>query len=152
MAGWRYSLRQGLTVWYDVTVFEAQLDAAATLPPGQHEQAIDHLGAAIDIAAGQFLPDIDGDWASARRNELQWRLDDALPGAGYELVCYAHTNDAIVGARNTAPPGVEPIWTQGTLVFSHSTARFDRRILADIALRLRGEKPLSLRGSVPPGD
>ncbi len=74
----RYSLRPGLAVWYDVSVFEAQLDAAAALPPSQHGQAIDHLGMAIDIAAGHFLPDVDGDWAIARRNELQWRLDDAL--------------------------------------------------------------------------
>lgn len=80
------------------------------------------------------------------------RLDEALPACEYELVCYAHTNDRIVGAGNTAPPGHEPIWTQGTILFSHLTTRMDRRILADIALRLRGETPLSRRGSRPPRD
>jgi pimeloyl-ACP methyl ester carboxylesterase len=84
--------------------------------------------------------------------EFLRRLDEALPGAGYELVCYAHTNDIIVGARNTAPPGREPIWTQGTMFFSHLTTRLDRAILADLALRLRGETPLSLGGSPPPRD
>lgn len=90
----RYSLRQGLTVWYDVSVFEAQLDAATTLPPSQHEQAINHLGAAIDIAAGQFLPDIDGDWATARRNELQWRLDDALQSLADLLLAAGREQEA----------------------------------------------------------
>ena len=90
----RYRLRQGLPVWYDVSVFEAQLDAAASLPPSQHEQAIDHLGVAIDIAAGQFLPDIDGDWAIARRNELQWRLDDALQSLADLLLTAGREHEA----------------------------------------------------------
>jgi two-component SAPR family response regulator len=90
----RYSLRQGLTVWYDVSVFEAQLDAAAALPPSQHERAIDHLGAAIEIAAGQFLPDIDGDWATARRNELHWRLDDALQSLADLLLAAGREQEA----------------------------------------------------------
>jgi two-component SAPR family response regulator len=90
----RYSLRHGLTVWYDVSVFEAQLDSAAALLPSQHEQAIDHLGAAIDLAAGQFLPDIDGDWASARRNELQWRLDDALQSLADLLLAAGREQEA----------------------------------------------------------
>ncbi len=80
------------------------------------------------------------------------RLNAALPEAGYELVCYTHTNDRIVGARNAAPPGREPFWVQGTLFFSHFSTRLDRRILVDLALRLRGEPPLSIRGSEPPSD
>lgn len=80
------------------------------------------------------------------------RLDDALPDARYELVCYAQLNDWIVGARNAAPPGREPIWTGGTLLFSHTFSKFNRRILADIALRLRGEAPLARATVAPPRD
>lgn len=80
------------------------------------------------------------------------RLNAGLPEAGYELVCYTHTNDRIVGARNAAPPGLEPLWVQGTLFFSHFSTRLDRRILVDLALRLRNEPPLSIRGSEPPSD
>lgn len=97
---------------------------------------------ALDQAARDMRPGTD----------FLKRLDAALPDAGYELVCYAHTNDVIVGARNTAPPGREPIWVQGTLIFSHLTTRLDRRILADIALRLRDEPPLALKASEPPRD
>jgi pimeloyl-ACP methyl ester carboxylesterase len=97
---------------------------------------------ALDQAARDMRPGTD----------FLKRLDEALPDCGYELVCYAHTNDIIVGARNTAPPGREPIWTQGTLFFSHMTTRLDRRILADLALRLRDEPPLALKASEPPCD
>jgi pimeloyl-ACP methyl ester carboxylesterase len=77
-------------------------------------------------------------------------LDGALETARYNLVCYAQLNDQTVGARNTAPPGHEPIWTEGTVLFSHFLTRSNKRILADIALRLRGETPLVVQGSEPP--
>lgn len=78
------------------------------------------------------------------------RLNAALPEAGYQLVCYTQTNDVTVGARNTAPPGMEPIWQPGTLLLSHQTVRINPHILLDIALRLRGEAPLAGPGSRPP--
>ncbi len=80
------------------------------------------------------------------------RLNAALPTARYELVCYARLNDRWVGATRSAPPGREPIWVSGTRVFSHVTITTDDRILADVALRLRGETPLARRASRPPMD
>lgn len=80
------------------------------------------------------------------------RLNSGLPTAKYELTCYARLNDRWVGATRTAPPGREPIWVSGLKVFSHSTITTDPRLLADIALRLRNERPLSRRASKPPCD
>lgn len=80
------------------------------------------------------------------------RLNGEFDPATYELVAYARLRDLMVGATNAAPPGTEPIWTPGTLLFSHVTVTADRRILVDIARRLRGEPALALRGSRPPRD
>lgn len=78
-------------------------------------------------------------------------LDETFHDCGYELIPYAHTNDWIVGATNAAPFGQEPIWSAGTAAFSHFTITTDRRILVDIARRLRGETPLAT-ASEPPTD
>jgi len=94
----------------------------------------------IDRAARDMLPG----------SERLADLDNALEAADYKLVCYAQLNDQIVGARNAAPPGYEPIWTEGTLLMSHYFSRHNKRILTDIALRLRGEPPLVEHGSAPP--
>lgn len=80
------------------------------------------------------------------------RLDEQLSGADYEMICYARLNDTWVGASRSAPPGMEPIWTGGTLFLSHITITQDDRIVADISRRLRGESPLALKGSKPPRD
>lgn len=78
------------------------------------------------------------------------RLNDALPDARYELVCYTQLNDWTVGAKNTAPPGRNPIWTTGTFFGSHMLAKKNLRILGDIALRLRGETPMAEPSEPPP--
>lgn len=78
-------------------------------------------------------------------------LDECLHSCTFEIVPYAHTNDRIVGARNAAPPGQEPIWTAGTSLFSHFAITTNRRVLVDIARRLRGEAPLAMP-STPPSD
>jgi len=110
--------------------------------------ATPHRGAALaDVVAMDSLArDMKSGSAFLRS------LDDGLAGGGYELVCYARTRDDIVGARNTAPPGCEPIWVEGPLLFSHHFIQQDRRIMLDIARRLRGEAPIAVRGSVPPRD
>ena len=79
-------------------------------------------------------------------------LDAALPSADYELICYARLRDAWVSARNTSPPGVDPYWTPGPVLWSHHTITMDRLIQADIARRIRGEEPLAQRTSRPPSD
>jgi len=108
--------------------------------------ATPHRGArsarlALDRAVSQMMP--GGMFLSS--------LDETFVDCGYELIPYAHTNDWIVGARNAAPPGQQPIWTAGTATFSHFTVTTDRRILVDIARRLRGEAPLAMP-SEPPSD
>jgi len=80
------------------------------------------------------------------------QLDEALPRAEYELTCYARLGDSWVGARNTAPPGHDPIWTRGPRLMSHVTISSDALIITDIARRIRNEPPLAVRASPPPRD
>jgi len=80
------------------------------------------------------------------------RLDRALTMIDYEITPYAVLNDSWVGATRTAPIGYEPIWTGGRSAFSHFAVADDRRILVDLARRLRGEPPLAKHGAPPPKD
>jgi pimeloyl-ACP methyl ester carboxylesterase len=63
---------------------------------------------------------------------------------GYELVCYTRLDDVTVGEEFAAPDG-EPLWWVPTPSgeWSHMAAFADERILADIARRIRGERPLT---------
>jgi hypothetical protein len=82
------------------------------------------------------------------------RLDSCACGAAGsgvgELVCYARLRDDMVGAKNSAPPGMEPIWKDGPLLLSHELIALDGAIIIDIARRLRGEEPLARGGGAPP--
>jgi len=71
-------------------------------------------------------------------------LDEHLLEAEYELVSYVRLDDVIVGADRAAPPG-EPVWWLPNRFgeFAHLGAAADPRIIADIARRLRGEKPFT---------
>lgn len=110
--------------------------------------ATPHRGARL---AGRIAP--DGAARDMRPgSDFLERIDDALPRSEYDLLCYAHLNDQMVGATNASPTGIDPIWVSGTLAFSHYTTTTDRRIRADLARRLRGEKPLALGTSRPPRD
>lgn len=97
---------------------------------------------AIDDAAKDLKPGSD----------LLATLDAAWERRGYEITCYAHTRDTIVGATNTAPPGVNPIWTDGTLAFSHFAVVSNPMFISDTARRLRGEEPLLQAAEAPPRD
>jgi hypothetical protein len=64
--------------------------------------------------------------------------------AGYELYAYARLCDRVVGEELSAPAGVTPLWLAPPVFETgHSGAWLDPRILADIVLRLRGEKAFS---------
>jgi pimeloyl-ACP methyl ester carboxylesterase len=78
------------------------------------------------------------------------RLDEAYGERDYELVPYGVLNDGIVHVVNTAPPDEVPIWTRGKFFGSHLTVNDNRRIIADIARRLRGEEPIASRGEPLP--
>ncbi len=149
------------TIEVDVVAFSmgGLVARLAALPPSEegarqlkirrlYTLATPHRGAKL---AGAIAPD-----AAARDmrpgSDLLERLDHALETADYDLLCYTHLNDRMVGATNTSPPGIDPIWVNGTIALSHYTTTLDRRIRADLARRLRGEKPLSLGTSEPPRD
>ncbi len=95
---------------------------------------------AIDAAAVDLKPG----------SSLLRTLD--LADRSYELVCYAHTGDLIVGATRTAPPGMHPIWTQGTLLFSHFSVVTNPIFVQDTVRRLRDEPPLVMPTDPPPRD
>lgn len=78
-------------------------------------------------------------------------LDAALPTAPYELICLAKLRDRIVGATNTAPTGHGVIWSPGNLLFSHMCLSQDRRLLVELAAKLRGDSGLA-GASAPPMD
>lgn len=70
------------------------------------------------------------------------RLDDALPSAQYELVCYARTRDWWVGTDRCAPPGHEAIVLETPPAsLGHLLCSRDPRAQADIGRRLRSEPP-----------
>lgn len=78
------------------------------------------------------------------------RLDAALPTADYELVCYVRLGDRLVGTANCAPPGMVAFWVPDPpLEPAHVLAFHDRRLLADIARRLRGEAPFTIPPPAP---
>jgi pimeloyl-ACP methyl ester carboxylesterase len=68
----------------------------------------------------------------------------------YKLVPYVRLGDEIVGEQNAAPYGQTPHWVPGEpLQNSHIGAMLDARIIADVARRLRGEKPLTTDPPAP---
>lgn len=80
------------------------------------------------------------------------KLDETLAhDGGPAIVPYATLRDTWVGASHSAPTGQDPIWVPGRLVLSHHLISLDRRILADLGRRLRGEEPLAAP-SPPPHD
>ncbi len=79
-------------------------------------------------------------------------LDDRRSAHPYELVCYAQVGDGIVGATRAAPPGEDPIWSEGTVLFSHISVVENPIFVTDVAKRLRGEPPLVLPHGPPDHD
>jgi hypothetical protein len=78
------------------------------------------------------------------------RLAEQDGDATYELYPYVRLHDELVGAKNAAPPGVDPFWLPNPpLTLAHLGAIIDTRILADIARRLRGEEPFTLFPATP---
>lgn len=80
-------------------------------------------------------------------------LDAALDRAAFNLTPYGYLRDWWVGCENTAPPGHTPIWLDPLglrgRTLSHFMITTERRIILDVALRLRGLPPLSTPGPLP---
>jgi pimeloyl-ACP methyl ester carboxylesterase len=79
-------------------------------------------------------------------------LDERWEGRGYELVSYAQMRDLICGGTRCAPPGTVPIWTSGTVFFSHLDLADNPVFLADIAGYLRGLETHLVPSDPPPRD
>jgi pimeloyl-ACP methyl ester carboxylesterase len=82
------------------------------------------------------------------------RLDEALPCADFDLLCYAQLRDWWIGTQSTSPPGrdvhwIDPVTLLGRTL-SHFTVCGNQAILIDIALRLRELTPLAQRASAAP--
>ena len=67
----------------------------------------------------------------------------------YKLFTYARLGDGVVGEQNAAPPGQTPWWTSKHHGLSHASAYGDKRILGDIARRLRNEQPFTSEPPAP---
>jgi len=76
-------------------------------------------------------------------------LDQERHACPFDLVCYVQEHDNVVGAKNAAPPGEEPIWTQGLITANHFTVVDEPRFVADVAHRLTGQPPLLQAGEPP---
>lgn len=99
-----------------------------------------HRGSAL--ASADSSDPLDRDMAPG--STFIQRLDAALPDADYELVCYVRLGDRLVGVDNCAPPGLVAFWVPDPpLEPAHIFAYHDRRLLCDVASRLRGETPFA---------
>ncbi len=86
-------------------------------------------------------------------SEFLATLDEHLPRRSYELSCFCRLRDWWVGAGNTAPPGMLPMWLPTPAhSFGHMTVSMDQRIIVEVARRLRGEEPFAKVGQAPPHD
>jgi DNA-binding SARP family transcriptional activator len=76
----RYALNRSLAYSFDVEAFEGNLSEARRLRSEAPEQAIRHLQEAAGLYGGDFLEDsaVDGEWATARREELSRAYREAL--------------------------------------------------------------------------
>lgn len=88
----------------------------------------------------------------AMRKESGWMKDitRSFRDAEYEVFPYVSLYDSVIGAANAAPFGQTPWWiAHGPMRIDHAAGTLDSRFHADIALRLRGEAPLSTRPPSP---
>ncbi len=75
----RYALNRSLAYSFDVEAFEENLSEARRLRSEAPEQAIRHLQEVAGLYGGDFLEDsADGEWATARQEELQREYGEAL--------------------------------------------------------------------------
>jgi hypothetical protein len=69
---------------------------------------------------------------------------DAAKENAYPIYSYIRLGDDTIGYKNAAIPGQSAWWVATpTMSAPHDSAFSDRRIIADIVLRLRGDKPLT---------
>ncbi|MEM8834681.1 MAG: hypothetical protein AAGD00_02565 [Planctomycetota bacterium] len=102
---------------------------------------------ALDSAARDMKPGSD------RLAQLDAALERGEGVPRDRLTPYGRTRDVWVGAKQTAPPGVEPMWVRTPWwSLGHLMVSTDARLLADAARRLRGEEPFARAGGPPSGN
>ncbi len=85
-------------------------------------------------------------------SETQKYLDQVDPNPPYEIVSYVHLGDEMVGQENAAIAGRTPYWLPNipyNPVWPHEQIMLDGRVYADIARRVRGEKPFTISPPAP---
>jgi hypothetical protein len=137
---------------------------AATPPPSASRQparrlriarlftlATPHRGATAAVLPAPLSLQTDMRPGSAFLAKLDaLRAADDGRGTGYPIVAYTRVPDGVVGAANTAPTGGQTIWMPaGFLDAGHLGIPFDRRIVADLARRLRGEPSYAVEPLAP---
>jgi hypothetical protein len=107
-----------------------------------------HRGAALaTLPAMPFVGGVQTDLRPGSRF-LRALAQREEPGGAYPVYPYVRLGDVLVGAPNAAPYGQDPWWVPTPpLQPAHLLAYCDKRIVADIVRRLRGEEPFA---KVPP--
>ncbi len=102
-----------------------------------------HMGAKL-----AWVPTLDGRVIDMRHDSDFLARLNAEP-RDYEIYPYARLGDEVVGEENSAPPGHIAWWLPKTFSLSHLSAYSDKRVLADIARRLRDEDPFTIEPAAP---
>ena len=85
-------------------------------------------------------------------SDTQKYLAAADANPPYEVVSYVHLGDEMVGQENAALPGRTPYWLPNlpyNPIWPHEQIMLDSRVYADIARRLRGERPYTVSPPAP---
>ncbi len=130
----------------------ARYAAAPPAEPGGRRLAIKRLF----TISSPFRGAARADWPTLSQMQRDMRIDSPFMKAinaqpmEYEVIPYVRLGDGVVGAANAAPAGQTPLWLENLFFHdAHMTASSDPRILADIALRLRGLKPFATEPRAP---
>ncbi len=148
------------TIAVDVVAFSmgglvARHAAAGTEPGGKRLDIVRLFTISTPHRGAQMaeFPTLDARIRDMRpESEFLQALDDAYETNPYPIYPYARRGDLQVGTKNTSPPWRSPWWVLNRVFeAAHRDSARDPRILADIALRLRGEVPFAVDPPLPHG-
>lgn len=77
------------------------------------------------------------------------RIREEAGKAPYPIIAYGRLGDFWVGEKNISPPGTQVYWLPNQMFADAHHGFNDPRIAADIARRLRGEKPFTTSPPAP---